>query len=472
MRNRTPTTVTLACALQAAVAWAGGLGVQVVDETSGRGIPMVELSANNGVTWVTDNNGWACVDEADLEGQSVYLTVVTPGYSFPKDAAGFSGTEVKVEASGTAVLKMMRSDLAERVGRLTGTGLYRDSKALGKEIAVVAHTPSLLARQSGALAEVHAGEVCWLWQDAERMTLPGQRLAVTGTKSRLASPPSGLALELWSTSSEPQTLLPVEEAEWVLVDGLVSVPDVEGDPRLVAHYVIQGKDAAKLEHGLAELNAEGFFDRIVVLGDEYQWQLPAGQAVKMKENEQEWLYFARPFCTVRVPATFEAIRTPSLYQALAWDADSKDYRWQTERGPTEPADEAKLITDEKMSANQARFRLLEAVSGSPVPVATGSVQWNEFRQRWVMIASAALDEVWYAEAVKPEGPWGKALRIVTLVGMDFRGVCQRPFLAEEKGRIIYFDGAVSGSGLPRYEGCQLMYRLDLSDARLGAAQRW
>ncbi|MBL9113624.1 MAG: hypothetical protein JNJ83_01360 [Verrucomicrobiaceae bacterium] len=472
MRYRTPTTVMLACTLQAAVAWAAGWGVQVVDETSGRGIPMVVLSANNGATWVTDNAGWACVDEPDLQGQPIYLTAVSPGYVYPKDSAGFSGTEVKVEAGGTVVLKMMRTDLAERMARLTGTGLYRDSKALGKDIAIAAHTPPPLARQSNALTELHRGEVCWLWQEAEQMTHPGQRLAVTGTKSRLASPPSALAMEQWSPTPAPQTLLPVPGAPWVVVDGLVSVPDADGNARLVAHYIIQGKDTAKVEHGLAELNEEGLFDRIVVLGDEYQWQLPAGGAVKVKEHEQEWLYFARPFCTVRVPATFEAIRTPSFYQALTWDADAKDYRWQTERGPMEPSNEVELLAGGMVSANQARFRLLEAVSGTAVPVATGSVQWNEFRQRWVMIASAALDEVWYAESVKPEGPWGKAVRIVTLAGMDYRKVCQRPFLTEEKGRVIYFDGAVSGSGLPRYEGCQLMYRLDLSDARLGAAQRW
>ena len=46
----------------------------------------------------------------------------------------------------------------------------------------------------------------------------------------------------------------------------------------------------------------------------------------------------------------------------------------------------------------------------------GSVYWNAYRNRWVMItvesfgSTSVLGEVWYAEADTPLGPWVYARR--------------------------------------------------------------
>ena len=108
----------------------------------------------------------------------------------------------------------------------------------------------------------------------------------------------------------------------------------------------------------------------------------------------------------------------------------------------------------------------------------GSVYWNAYRGRWVMIAvesfgsTSFLGEVWYAEADTPLGPWVYARKIVTHDKYSFYNPKQHPMFDQDGGRIIFFEGTYtttfSGNPdpTPRYDYNQVMYRLDLSDGRL------
>ena len=108
----------------------------------------------------------------------------------------------------------------------------------------------------------------------------------------------------------------------------------------------------------------------------------------------------------------------------------------------------------------------------------GSVYWNAYRGRWVMIAvesfgsTSFLGEVWYAEADTPLGPWVYARKVVTHDKYSFYNPKQHPMFDQEGGRIIFFEGTYtttfSGNTdpTPRYDYNQVMYRLDLSDRRL------
>ena len=88
----------------------------------------------------------------------------------------------------------------------------------------------------------------------------------------------------------------------------------------------------------------------------------------------------------------------------------------------------------------------------------------------------SLFEIWFAEAPSPIGPWTSAKKIVTHNKMDFYNPTQHPFFDEEAGRIIYFEGTYTHTfskneqRTPRYDYNQIMYRLDLADERLKAAQ--
>ena len=107
----------------------------------------------------------------------------------------------------------------------------------------------------------------------------------------------------------------------------------------------------------------------------------------------------------------------------------------------------------------------------------GSVYWNEYRKRWVMIAvesagTSFLGEVWFAESDTPLGPWVYARKVVTHDRYSFYNPKQHPMLDKGGGRTLFFEGTYtrtfSGNpdATPRYDYNQIMYRLNLDDARL------
>ena len=131
-----------------------------------------------------------------------------------------------------------------------------------------------------------------------------------------------------------------------------------------------------------------------------------------------------------------------------------------------------------MTEEETPFRLRDVETKRFVRAHAGTVCWNAYRRRWVMIVaeqfgkSSMLGEIWYAEAEKPEGPWRDARKIVTHDRYSFYNPAQHPFFDQEGGRYIYFEGTYTtafsreGEGTPRYEYNQIMYRLDLADRRL------
>src|SRR5262249_27819005 len=103
----------------------------------------------------------------------------------------------------------------------------------------------------------------------------------------------------------------------------------------------------------------------------------------------------------------------------------------------------------------------------------GSVYWNKYRGRWVMITvefggTSALGEVWYAEGDTPLGPWVYARKVVTHDRYSFYNPKQHPLFDKAGGRTIFFEGTYtrefSGNGerTPRYDYNQIMYKLDLA----------
>ena len=131
-----------------------------------------------------------------------------------------------------------------------------------------------------------------------------------------------------------------------------------------------------------------------------------------------------------------------------------------------------------MKADEALLQLRDRDTGKPVFAHAGSVYWNEYRRRWVMIAvqtegsSSFLGEVWYAEADTPLGPWVYAVKSSTHDHYSFYNPKQHPMFDKDGGRMIFFEGTYthtfSGNpdATPRYDYNQILYKLDLSDPRL------
>src|SRR6266446_3985020 len=94
----------------------------VVDEQTGRGVPLVELETVNHIRHYTDSNGVVAFHEPGLMNQTVFFHVKSHGYEYPKDGFGFRGKTLLVTEGGSARLTIRRLNIAERLYRVTGEG--------------------------------------------------------------------------------------------------------------------------------------------------------------------------------------------------------------------------------------------------------------------------------------------------------------------------------------------------------------
>ena len=53
--------------------------IQVIDESTGRGVPLVELRTVHNVSFRTDSAGFVALNEPELMGQETYFFVESPG---------------------------------------------------------------------------------------------------------------------------------------------------------------------------------------------------------------------------------------------------------------------------------------------------------------------------------------------------------------------------------------------------------
>src|SRR5436190_11049649 len=143
--------------------------IEVVDDQTGRGVPLVELTTTSGVTYVTDSAGLVALDEPGVKNQQVFFHVKSHGYEAPTDGFGFRGVRLDVKPGGAAKVSIKRLNIAERLYRVTGEGIYRDSAMLGREPPT--KQPLLNANVSGSDSVVNAvyrGRLYWFWGDTNR----------------------------------------------------------------------------------------------------------------------------------------------------------------------------------------------------------------------------------------------------------------------------------------------------------------
>lgn len=480
----------------------GYFGIRVMDDQTGRGVPLVELEAVNHLRWVTDSGGWAAILEPGLMGQPVFFLVRSHGYEFPKDGLGFAGVRLRVEAGGRATIRIRRWNIAERLYRVTGEGIYRDSVLLGEPSPLAEPLGSgLVAGQDSAFAELYQGKIFWFWGDTARMSYPLGHFWMAAAVSDLPGqggldPGQGVNLRYFTGRdgfSRPVARLGVDKG-LVWADGFLTLRDETGRERLVCHYAHMESLAKMLDHGLAVFNDEkGEFERLKSL-DLRDVPLFPGQAhaIRYREGGVEYIYFGEVFPNVRVLADWKHYLDPAAYEAytcleegasagagtlLRGPGGQVRYEWKRKARPIHAAVEQQLVSAGQLPAEEARFLPTDVDSGKPVLMHRGSVRWNAYRQRWVMIAtqqagSSFLGEVWYAEALSPTGPWRRAKKIVTHDRYSFYNPVHHPFFDQQGGRVIYFEGTYaqtfSGNPVPtpRYDYNQIMYRLDLADPRL------
>jgi hypothetical protein len=473
--------------------------ITVADEQTGRGVPLVELRTVNGIRLYTDSNGIAAFREPGLMGQDVFFHVSSPGYEFPADGFGIRGKALHVTAGGSARLTVRRLNLAERLYRVTGGGIYRDSVLVGARVPL--KEPVLNGQVFGSDSVVNAvygGKTYWFWGDTSRPAYPLGNFDVPGAVSELPSrggldPEAGVDLTYFVDGqgfARATARMPGKGPTWLT--GLVPLPDAAGRERLYASYVKVEPPLKVYTRGLAVWDDDKEQFEPLAEVDMKAPAFPAGHSFRHAEDGVEYVFFAHPFPVTRVRATAEHFRRVDDWETYTClkegsrpddpqlDRDERGglrYAWRRNAPALEPAEEAHLISAGKIKPAEARWQLRDRDSGRPVVAHSGSVCWNAYRRRWVLIAvqvggTSYLGEAWYAEADTPVGPWAYAVKVATHPHYSFYNPTQHPMFDKDGGRLIFFEGTYthtfSGNTepTPRYDYNQLLYKLDLSDARL------
>jgi hypothetical protein len=498
-------TILLTALLLAAdpAAKASHFAIRVVDDETGRGVPLVELRTVHGVRLFTDSAGLVTFNEPGLMDHDVFFFVSSHGYEFPKDGFGYRGKSLRTTPGGNATLRIKRVNIAQRLYRVTGAGIYRDSVLLGEKPPI--KEPLLNGQVLGSdsvLNAVYRGKVYWVWGDTNQPRYPLGNFHVPAATSQLPatgglSPDRGVDLSYFVDDrgfAKAVCKIPGVGPTWIT--SLVTLTG-GGRERLYASYVKVEPPLKVYARGLAAFNDDREeFERAAEV-EMAAPAFPSGHALRHTEGGVDYVYFAHPYPLTRVRASGESFLRIADYECYTClksgsrlgddrladaqiDRDAAGravYAWRKNTPAVGPAEQAKLIARGKLKADEALLRLRDRDTGKPVTAHSGSVYWNEHRRRFVMIAveiggTSFLGEVWYAEADTPVGPWAYAAKVVTHERYSFYNPKQHPMFDRERGQVIYFEGTYthtfSGNSdqTPRYDYNQVMYQLDLADARL------
>lgn len=471
--------------------------IRVVDAETGRGVPLVELETVNHLRFYTDSNGTVAFREPGLMGRQIFFHVRSHGYEYPKDSFGYRGVRLKTTPGTEAVLKLKRLNIAERLYRVTGAGIYRDNRLLGRSAPI--EQPLLNGMVFGSdsvVTAVYRGKLHWFWGDTNRPSYPLGNFHVPFATSLLPGQGGldpGLGVNLTyavgkNGFAKEAAKMPGKGPTWI--DGLVVLPDKNQRPRLLAQYVKIKSPLTVYERGVVQFNDERqqFGHRATFPKDAPLY--PHGHPFLHRAADgQEYVYFAGGMPLVRVRASLASYLDPSQYETYTFlpagsgsdvqrnPDGSLKFEWRGGQPKLDLKQVNKLIAEKRIRAGESPVHLIDIETGKPVLTQQGSVYWNDHRQRWVMIisqsfGSSMLGEIWFAEASRPEGPWVYARKIVTHNDYSFYNPKQHPYFAKDGGRTLFFEATYTStfSGnkhpTPLYDYNQIMYRLELDDPRL------
>jgi hypothetical protein len=468
--------------------------IHVVDDQTGRGVPLVKLETVNNVAWWTDSAGVVAFDEPGLMGQEVFFHVSSPGYEYPKDGFDNRGVKLRPVPGGRAKVKLKRAQIAERLYRITGGGIYRDSVLAGERAPL--KQPLLNAQvfgQDTVIATPYRGKIYWFWGDTDRASYPLGNFGTSGATSEVPGRGGlapGLGVDLNYFTDKTGFSKPMcqgngfdEGLQWI--EGVVTIQDERGQERLVTRVASgAGLDRTRAWHLALFNDQKQQFESI------QRWDIhdvhDSAHPFHARVEGVQYIYL---YPNYRVRAVLDALRDLKNYEAfscIAGDGNLRGAETQIERDAAGLALYSWKPGADRLNAGRLRqlsragtlkpsdcwLQMHDIETGAPVEAGRGSVFWNGYRHRWIMIFSAKAGEIWFSEADAPTGPWVYACRVATHGRYNFYNPTQHPFFDEEGGRVIYFEGTYTASfsdapaKTPRYDYNQLMYRLALDDPRL------
>ena len=489
-------------------------GIHVVDSETQRGVPMVSLTTVDDVTYITDNAGWVALHEPELAGKTVFFKVHSPGYEVAKDGFGVAGVRLQIERGKTSDVTIRRTNIAERLYRITGRDLYLDSLRLQQLSPLRNPQGGGMVVGQDSIQPVRIGdEMYWFWGDTNRLTYPLGLFRTAGAVSKLPAegdldPSLGIDFEYFTNPDGfARAMIEVPDKEGVVwIHGVCAVKDGKGQTQVVTQYSRRKGLEEPLEQGIALWNnKQKMFEVLDVIDLKESWRIVRDHPIHQTIDGMDYLCFGNPFPISRVPATLDAVRDRSAYESFTCREELPDanptqeqlhnakplrdgsgqlvWRW-AKAPPVTQQDERRWVNNGQMKIEEARFLPRDADSTKHiVEVHAGTIHFNAFRNRWVMIANeqawdksspSFLGEVFYSEADSPQGPFIRTVRIATHPGQSFYNPCHHPFFDQQSGRLIYFEGTYCNTftespATPRFNYNQMMYRLNLSHSQINAA---
>jgi hypothetical protein len=481
--------VGFACANSAIAAASDYFVIQVVDEATERGVPLIELKTVNSAAWWTDSNGIVAFNEPGLMDTEVYFHIESPGYEYPIDVFKNRGVKLKPRRGGHATIRIKRLNIAERLYRITGQGIYRDSILTGHGVPL--KQPVLNGQVMGqdtVIATPYRGRIYWFWGDTDRPSYPLGNFGASGATSEWPGrggldPSKGIDLTYFvDAPGFAKVMCPLPKGGLHWIESVLTVPDEHGNERLVARMAnVPGLARATDWHLLLFNDQKQVFESI------QDWNIHehhvSAHPFRARIGNANYQYI---FPHYRVPADLKSLADLNRYEAFTCvagsgklegdetklDRDSTGrihYSW---KAGADPHYESDLIRAGKLKAEESWHYLLDYETGKPLTRQLESVAWNEFRHRWIAFFADKSGEVWFGEADTPLGPWGYGRRIVTHGNYNFYNIAYHPFFDQQGGRLAYFEGTYTAAfsdakqKTPRYDYNQLMYRVALDDPRL------
>lgn len=470
--------------------------IKVTDASTGRGVPMVSLRADCGPEFITDSAGVVAIYEPPYMNRRVHFSVFSHGYKTPADGFG-----ADIKPNGKTEFSIERTNIAERLYRITGAGIYHHSTLAGLETPL--ENPNLTGKVMGqdtVAMTRYKGQYHWLWGDTDRPAYPLGNFKTSGAVSPLIGagqlrPETGIDLTYYTNAAGfSKPMFPRDDAGLVWMGTMNTVSDRAGEKLIASYAAMRGGNLEVFERGFAVFNdGTQEWNSLVRFEKEHLIQ-PGGHAYKHTDG---YIYVTQPYPVIRFRASAGSVLRPEQYEGFTCllpgtgfegertkvERDSTGklvWRWKRNTGVLNDDQWKKLADSQIVKSGEEFNRFYDVNSGEHVFNHGGSVAYNAYRKCWVMIFLQAwakpsfLGEVWYAEAPSPQGPWKRAVKIISHNNYTFYNVQSHPEFDQRDGRYIYLEGTYvttySGNPTPtpRYDYNQIMYRLDLAHPQIAA----
>ncbi len=469
--------------------------IKIIDEETGRGVPLVELKTTNSILLITDSRGIIAFNEPGLMNQRVFFYVSSHGYDYRGRVFDAQGITLTTTPGDSATIRITRTNIAERLYRITGQGIYDQSILAGQSAPL--KQPVLNGQVMGQdtfIETVHKGKIYWFWGDTDG---PADfNGSASGATSELPDsggldPSVGVDLTYFVDSTGfSKPMCPIRGPGLVWIDWLVTIPDGNGDEKLYGKFSRTKTLDEDYERGIAVFNDSlKLFEKVVRVDAWLDKVHSSGHPVRVRADGREYIYIIDRYGFERVIADSQHITNAASYEhftclatgakfdsaASALDRNAEGqltYSWKQATDPLSQKQQVQLVSSGKITRAEGLWQAQDIESGRPIAIVPGSVFWNDYHKCWVMLAYEWCGSVWYLEGDTPVGPWVFGQKIVSHESYDFYNVGQHPLFDQDGGRIIYFEGTYttgfSGNtnATPLYDYNQIMYCLSLDDSRL------